>query len=85
MSHQMHAVVHLAGGITECLEAHPCTTAIYASHPTAKTLPGTIINRAPQSEPAADKPSETKAFPQPSSAPFSCQTAAGYLSGGHND
>lgn len=26
-------------------------------------------HRAPHSEPAADKPSETKAFPQPSSAP----------------
>ena len=29
-----------------------------------------LTGRAPYSEPAADKPSETKAFPQPPSAPL---------------
>ncbi|MBP2411563.1 hypothetical protein JOF48_000362 [Arthrobacter stackebrandtii] len=41
-------------------------------------LPGTLSGRngrTPHSEPAADKPSETKAFPQPSSAPFLCTMA----------
>ncbi len=42
------------------------------------SLPGTLSGRGgrtPHSEPATDKPSETKAFPQPSSAPFLCTMA----------
>lgn len=40
--------------------------------PRLLTLPD-AWHQAPHSEPAADKPSETKAFPQPSSAPLTCR------------
>lgn len=41
----------------------------------AITLPN-HVRWAPHSEPTADKPSETKAFPQPSSAPSLCTTGS---------
>ncbi len=68
MSQPMHAVVHLAGGVTACHEAHLRYPVAPASNSPVKKQP-CACHRAPRSESTADKPSETKAFPQPSSAP----------------
>lgn len=64
-----HAVVHLAGGVKACHEAHLRHVVCHASISPQQVLPN-LCHWAPYSEPAADKPSETKAFPQPSSAPL---------------
>lgn len=64
-----HAVVHLAGGVKTCHEAHLRHVVCHASPSSQQGLPNRC-HWAPYSEPAADKPSETKAFPQPSSAPL---------------
>lgn len=71
MSQPMHAVVHLAGGVTACHEAHLRYPVAHASNSPVKKQP-CACHRAPRSESTADKPSETKAFPQPSSAPSLC-------------
>lgn len=68
MSSSKHAVVHLAGGVKACHEAHLRHVVTHASPSPQQDLPN-LCHWAPYSEPAADKPSETKAFPQPSSAP----------------
>jgi hypothetical protein len=52
-------------------DLRPFTAATAGEHAGIPVSPplSALHGRTPHSEPAADKPSETKAFPQPSSAP----------------
>ncbi|GAA4656817.1 hypothetical protein GCM10025779_21540 [Arthrobacter cryoconiti] len=74
-----HTVVLPAGGENLNLGAHQRTDVTFPSpNPRLETL-SVLQGRTPYSEPATDKPSETKAFPQPSSAPlfyFQAQSGA---------
>lgn len=65
-----HTVVLPAGEVNLNLGAHQWTDVTFPSpNPRLETL-SVLQGRTPYSEPATDKPSETKAFPQPSSAPL---------------
>ncbi|WP_262453495.1 helix-turn-helix transcriptional regulator [Arthrobacter sp. A2-55] len=74
MSQSTHAVVQFTGGIQSpgAHQLQKANTDVRADR-RKKKLGGK--RQAPDSEPAADKPFETKAFPQPSSAPPSKNAA----------
>lgn len=74
MSQSTHAVVQFTGGLQSpgAHQLQKANTDVRADR-RKKKLGGK--RQAPDSEPAADKPFETKAFPQPSSAPPSKKAA----------
>jgi len=70
MFNSQHRVVHEVGAFFHGLALHQPKSAISQECTPMSDNQPAPTGRAPQSEPAADKPSETKAFPQPPSAPL---------------
>lgn len=72
MFNSQHMVVHEIGAQFNGPCVHRPKSAVSRQRTSMSEYLLARTGRAPHSEPAADKPSETKAFPQPPSAPLQC-------------